>query len=358
MAGSRALGVGIVGLSAGGGWAAGAHAAAIDAVDGLELRGLVGSSAGATAAAVAKYGVPGADSVEELAARDDIDLVAVVVKTPLHRELLLPAIQAGSSVFTEWPVARNLAEAEELAAATAGVRSFAGLQGRSAPGIRYLRDLVADGYVGAVRSTDLVAAAGGWGGQTALGREWLLDVELGATMLTISFGHSLDCVTTVLGGFDRLTATTATQRREATVAETGATVPVTAEDQVAVVGTLGSGAVASLHMRGGTDHGTAFRWEVHGTEGDLVITLAGGGLHFGNVVVHGARGAEELAELPVPDAYDEFPQLRGQPAHAVAHAYARIRDDLVTGSTTAPSFAEALELHRVLDGIQRGGLGG
>ena len=57
--------VGIVGLSASGGWAADAHVEALAAVDGFELRALSTTSAGSAQAAADKFDVPLAfDSVE------------------------------------------------------------------------------------------------------------------------------------------------------------------------------------------------------------------------------------------------------------------------------------------------------
>src|SRR3989454_75809 len=54
------MGVGIVGLSATQGWAAGAHAPALAALDGIELRALMASSASTGRVAGAVHGVPAA----------------------------------------------------------------------------------------------------------------------------------------------------------------------------------------------------------------------------------------------------------------------------------------------------------
>src|SRR3954451_23056528 len=90
------IGVGIIGLSASGGWAAQAHLPALAAVSGYEVRALSASSPASAKAAGEKYGIPLAfGSTEELAWRDEVDLVVVTVKVPHHRELILPALQAG-----------------------------------------------------------------------------------------------------------------------------------------------------------------------------------------------------------------------------------------------------------------------
>src|SRR5687768_7426990 len=138
--------VGIVGLSASGGWAARAHVPALAAVEGLELRGLTASSAASARAASDAFGVPAYPSVRELA--QAVDLVLVAVKVPRHRELILPALELGVPVLSEWPLGLDLREAEELERAARGTRTFVGLQGRSSPTFRWLADLVADGSIG------------------------------------------------------------------------------------------------------------------------------------------------------------------------------------------------------------------
>jgi len=346
------IGVGIVGLSATAGWAAGAHLPAMQAAGGLELRGLVGSSAASARAAGAAHGVPGFASVEELAARADIDLVVVAVKVPRHRELILPALAAGVPVLSEWPLALDLAEAEELQRAAGATRTFIGLQGRSAPAWRHAAALVADGYVGTVLSATVVAASAGWGGPASERMLYTLDKRNGATMLTIGFGHALDCVALVLGELEELTATTATRRPQVPLADTGELVPMTAEDQLAVSGTLAGGAVLSAHYRGALLSGPGFSLVIDGTEGTLEVT-APSHPNVNPVTVRGSRGTAPLAELPLPAGADAFPQLAHERIHALAHAYAAIRDDLVDGTASAPDFAHAVRRHRVLDAITR-----
>jgi predicted dehydrogenase len=48
---------------------------------------------------------------EELVMQPDIDVVAVTVKVPHHRELVSAALAAGKAVYCEWPLGRDLHEA-------------------------------------------------------------------------------------------------------------------------------------------------------------------------------------------------------------------------------------------------------
>jgi predicted dehydrogenase len=355
------VGVGIIGLSARGGWAARAHLPALEALnDKFELRALSASSVESARDAGAKYGVSLAfGSADDLVARDEVDLVVVTVKVPHHRKLVEAALRAGKDVLCEWPLANGLTEAEALAdlATSAGVRAFTGLQARANPALRYLRDLVAQGYVGEVLSTSMIASGGTWGPTYSPGGEYLLDRDNGATMLTIPFGHTIDALSMALGEFTEVTATTGVRRPYVTNSVTGESAAMTAADQVAITGVLDSGAVATVHYRGGTSRGTGFHWEINGTEGDLVVTAPSGHLQLVPLTLRGARGTDTgLTDLTVPAAYEKVPALAGrsdQPSYAVAHAYEALFEDLVTGTHTVPDFPHAVRHHRFLDGVER-----
>ncbi|SER01231.1 Predicted dehydrogenase [Lentzea xinjiangensis] len=348
----KPIGVGIVGLSAAGGWAAGSHLPALAAVDGIELRALAASSEASARAAGAAYGVPAHTSVEALAADAGVDLVVVAVKVPRHRELVLPALEARVPVLSEWPLAVDLREAEEMLRAAGTTRTFVGLQGRSSPTFRWLADLVSQGYVGEVLSVTVVASSTEWGSPVSRRGVYTLDRALGATMLTIAFAPAIDLVSMVVGEIRDVVATTATRRRQVPLEDTGQLVPMTAEDQIAISGTVPGGAVLSAHHRGGAVHGAGFSMVIDGTEGALEVSGAEFP-HIGPVVVRGARGRGRLAELALPDGYDRYPALAGTVVHTLTHAYAAIRDDLVHGTAVAPDFAHAVRRHRLLDAITR-----
>jgi predicted dehydrogenase len=184
---------------------------------------------------------------------------------------------AGKHVYCEWPLGNGLAEAEELAAVARakGVLRVIGTQARVAPEIEYLKQLIADGFVGEVLSTTLIARGGGWGGVIPQKKDnaYLLDKAGGATMLTIPAGHTLAALTDVLGKFADVSSVLATRRTTALVADTGETLPVFAPDQVLVSGVLTNGASVSIHYRGGMARdGDGLLWEINGTKGDIGVS--------------------------------------------------------------------------------------
>jgi len=353
---SGRIGVGIVGLSASGGWALRAHVPALQAIPRYEIRGLTASSLSSAAAAAQKFGVPWfSDDPRALAARDDIDLIVISVKVPEHFRLLDAVMVPGKVVYCEWPLGNGLEEAAQITAEAhrRGVRAFTGLQARSAPPVRYLHDLIADGYVGKVLSSTLVASGRSWGGQTQPGGEYLLDVRNGANMLTIPAGHTLDAVCMVLGDLDEISASTAVRRPVAKMAGSDVTLPMTAADQVCVTGVVGDGAVFNMHFRGGMSRGVNFLWEINGTEGDISITGENGHLQFGHVTLRGGRGEErQLQDLPVPEKYRRLDLDPTGMGYCVGHAYLGLLDALEGRESSVPTFADALRSHERLRMIE------
>uniref|UniRef100_UPI0015F0CB56 Gfo/Idh/MocA family oxidoreductase n=1 Tax=Pseudonocardia pini TaxID=2758030 RepID=UPI0015F0CB56 len=108
------IGVGVVGLSAGRGWAATAHLPALRALPELfSVRASSASSPESGRAGAEAHGVPHACAdVRELAEHPEVDLVVVTVKVPEHERLVGDALAAGKAVLCEWPLGNGTAEAE------------------------------------------------------------------------------------------------------------------------------------------------------------------------------------------------------------------------------------------------------
>jgi predicted dehydrogenase len=349
--------VGIIGANPDRGWAAQAHIPALTSLsDDFEITALSTSRRDSAAAASARFGVPVAfDNHQELVNSPEVDVVAVTVKVPYHLELATAALEAGKAVYCEWPLGNGLKEAETLAALaqSKGVLAVAGLQARSAPPVAYVRDLIGQGYIGDVLSTTLIGSGMGWGPTVEPFNAYTYDKTNGATMLSIALGHAADALCHCLGEVRELSATMTVRRKTFTIAKTGESRPVTADDQVCVSGLLVSGAALSIHYRGGFSRGTNLLWEVNGTEGDLQLIAAGGQAQIFEMEVRGGNGAQPSLEiLPVPEQYRWSPLQVPGPSTNVAQAYARFARDYREGTHLCPTFEDAVTRHRMLDAIE------
>ena len=359
MPGSK-LGVGIVGVNPAWGWAATAHIPALRALSNYyEIRALSASSPEAARAAGEAFGVAAVFSHhDEMVEQPDVDVVSVTVKVPHHRELVSAALAAGKAVYCEWPLGRDLDDARAMAALAAelGLRTVVGLQARQAPAIEFVRELLSNGYVGEVLSTTMIGVSVA-GDVVVQPNVYMLDANNGANLLTVAVGHSLDSLNYVLGEFVELSALSAIRRPLITAEKTREQIVKTAADQIAVIGTLASGVTASIHVREAVAGGFGLVWEINGTEGTLRITAEAALPEIFPLMVAGARGGGEPAELAVPAAlmqkWPALASLEGTPAYNVGRAYAAFAADIANGTHTVPDFADAVRRHEVIAAIER-----
>jgi predicted dehydrogenase len=240
-------------------------------------------------------------------------------------------------------------------AAQARVRTVVGLQGRQAPAVEFVADLLRDGYVGDVLSTTMIGLSIA-GDSVVRANEYMLDNANGANLLTIAVGHSLDTLNYVLGEFADLSAVSDLRRPSITIEETGQEVVKTAPDQIAVIGSLGSGTTSSIHVREAVAGGTGFLWEINGTEGTLRISADAPFPGIVPLTVAGAHGRNEPVELSVPEAltnkWPALTSLQGTPAFNVGRTYAAFAQDIETGKHTVADFADAVRRHKVISAIE------
>lgn len=349
----KKLRIGVVGASTGGGWAHNAHMPALAAIPEIEVAAIATTSAESAARSAAHYGVArGFSNLADLL-RSDVELVAVSVKAPDHAHISEEVLRAGKHLFVEWPMGANRAQSARLAelADQHSVRGFVGLQARVSPAVRHASDLIADGYLGRIHSVSIQAAYPFWGSPVT--SSYSANRTSGATILTIPGGHGLDLMRMLAGEATSVNARTSHLRSEVRVADTGETVPMTAPDQFAAVGTLESGAVFSTHFDGMALTGLSFRMALHGDCGELVISGPGmpeiAPLELSGTRVKGASPEPIAIPQPIP----EPPFAPAHPAYNEYLLWKQIAEDLTGDTAEAPSLQSGLATRTLLDAIER-----
>ena len=109
------------------------------------------------AAAAERFGWARADTDwRRVVERDDIDLVDVCAPGDSHAEIAIAALEAGKHVLCEKPLANTVAEAEAMAGAAAEAAAAASARWSASPTAasrrsRWRAQLIADGRLGAIR---------------------------------------------------------------------------------------------------------------------------------------------------------------------------------------------------------------
>ena len=352
--------VGIVGATVtpgGSGWGANAHVPALQALSGYELKAVCTAHEETAKASAEAFGAELAfHDMHEMVAHPDIDLIAVVVRVPLHQQLVMAAIEANKPVCCEWPLGAHLAEATEMAnrAKAAGLPTLVGLQAQSDPAVMYARDLVANGEIGDIVTVNLRVMVGAIT-ERGDGRIWQGVRANGANPMTIPGGHSIDALCYILGEFAEVGARVTTRIEVWKHAVTGEDFPVDAPDTVTAAGVLKSGAEVSYQVASVPYNASGTSMEIYGRKGTLVLTSKS--VNIGPSQLHLAIGSEKMAEIAPPDSYLLIPaDMAAGPGRNVGQAYARFADAMKSGQSgtaDAPDFNGAVVRHALIDAMER-----
>lgn len=351
--GSGKIRVGVVGL---GHWSEYGHVPSLKLLPEYELTAVYSRSQEKAASLVARHGFKyAAASLQELVSHPEVDLVLVLTPAFQHEEGIRAAIAAGKDVYCEWPLTPSTALSSELLALAgkAGVRTIVGLQRRLNPGYRYVRDLLDQGEIGEVRSVRLHVSVEYFQRERPASLYYTIPEENFSSLLSIYGGHFLDALFSTMTGYPQnLSAVTVNQFKEVTLVETGETLPHTSPDQVVLAGTFANGAVLSVHLEAGKRNNFGVQIDITGSKGDLKISnTTSFGDTFNRIEI--ARGdAQPLTTLAIPAEYEWVPEGElGASVVELANLYSAYAGDVKTGSTLAPTFADALRTHELIEHI-------
>ncbi|KAI9149095.1 transcription co-repressor GAL80 [Paramyrothecium foliicola] len=369
--------VALIGLSSSAttAWASSAHLPYLLSARGksrYEIVALCNSSVESAQSAVKAYGLSAETRTygdpEALANDPDIDLVVDSTRVDVHYPTILPSVKAGKNVYVEWPLADNVAHAQELTdlANKSGSRTIVGVQGRLSPPVAKLRELLQQGRIGKVLSSQF-RGFGGTNDRERLpsGLKYFLDPAIGGNIFTIGYGHPFDQVQHVLGDFERLDGRLHLQRPDGRVFDSKTkevieTVASGVPDLFITTGSLAASDVAQkgapvlMYFRRGAPFPgePALIWSINGEKGEIRLTAqAGTALHAsaysGPVIieVHDFESDKvEQVEWKWADWQEELPVV-GRSVAAVYDAYADGRTDGLA------SFEDALRRHQQLGGL-------
>ena len=157
-----------------------------------------------------RHGVPRwHDDADAIIGAPDIDAVYIATLTDTHHDYTLRCANARKPVYVEKPMAMHHAQCVEMIGAckAAGVPLWVGYYRRALPRFVAVRDLIADGAIGAVRTTltrqlsrlpspDVLATS-----------PWrIVPEQSGGGFFFESVGHTLDILDFLLGPIERVRA--------------------------------------------------------------------------------------------------------------------------------------------------------
>ncbi|WP_116452966.1 Gfo/Idh/MocA family protein [Blastococcus litoris] len=340
-----------------------------------ELTVLAGRDAARVAAAAGTLGWSSTETDwHRVIERDDVDLVDVCTPGDTHAEIAIAALEAGKHVLCEKPLANSVAEAEAMAeaaakAATRGVRSMVGFTYRRVPAIALARKLVADGRLGDIRHVRAQYLQD-WIADPAAPMSWRLEKDkAGSGALGDIGAHIVDLTQYITGqqltGVSAMLETFVTERplpaSAGSLSGVGGegTGTVTVDDAAVFLGRFTGGALGVFEAtRFALGRKNGIRIEINGSAGSLAFDFEDMNvLEF----FDGSEPAETAGFRRVIVTEPEHPYVAAWwPAgHGLGyeHGFTHQVVDLVTAiaenTDPAPSFADGLQVQRVLDAVER-----
>jgi len=338
-----------------------------------EMRLLVGRDAGATAAAAERWGwAESATDWRAVLERDDIDAVDIVTPGDSHAEIAIAALEAGKHVLCEKPLANSVDEARSMADAAAhaarrGVFAMVGFTYRRVPAATLARDLVAAGRIGEVRQVR-ASYLQDWLADAESPMTWRLDsARAGSGALGDIGAHAIDLaqfitgqsIAAVSGTLQTLVAQRPLLAESVGLSGTASSERglVTVDDVALFTARFDSGVLGSFEAsRFASGRKNALRVEVSGSSGAIAFDLEDlNALQFFDATADPAtqgftRVLVTEPQHPYIDAWWPAGHMLGY-EHGFSHQAKDFVEAVVAGEQPTPSFADGLQVQRVLESV-------
>ncbi len=243
-----------------------------------EIVAVCGRGAGRARQVAEQYGIPAwyAD-LDQMLAETDADAVINLTPIQRHTETTLAALAAGKHVYSEKPVATSLADARRIRdeAARRELILVCAPSVLLFPQVRFARELVASGKIGAVYA----ALGRGYGGippWTGYPSDPSPFFARGGGPLADMGVYPLHAITGILGSAKRVSAFAAQAQSAFVVDEgpfAGTRVPIEVEDNWHLLLDFGEGRLASVTANNVARDSRAPQMELFGLNGTVSVNL-------------------------------------------------------------------------------------
>ncbi|MFC7019178.1 MULTISPECIES: Gfo/Idh/MocA family protein [Haloarcula] len=288
---------------------------------------------------------------------DDVDVFYNLGPNHVHAEPSIAALEAGTPVFCEKPLAPTLEPAEKMADAAreADVPAGIAFNYRFVPAIQYAKGLIDDGQLGEIRHfrgrylqdwlTDPEAP---W--------SWRNDAEMAGSGALGDLGaHTVDLTRFLVGDVDRLSGHLRAFVDERPTEDGSETRPVTVDDAYSAQVEFENGVMGTLEAsRFANGHKNDHTIEIEGTKGSLRFSLER--LNELELLREDGRGFETVL---VTDESDPYVDHWWPPGHVIGWEHTFVHENYEFLSAVAadgqyePSFEDGLAVQRVLDAVER-----
>jgi predicted dehydrogenase len=298
-----------------------------------------------------------------LIARNDIDAVDICAPNNMHAEIAIAAAEAGKMILCEKPMARNLAEAQQMAETVekAGIKNTVWYNYRRLPAVTLSKQIIDSGKLGKIfhyRANFLqdwtINANLPQGGEGL----WRLDVaDAGSGVTGDLLGHCIDTAIWLNGSIKDVSAVTETFVKERMHQLTGQVQKVGIDDACIFHCHFENGSLGLFEStRYARGHKALYTFEINGEHASIRWDL-----HdlnklefFDHADQSNVRGWRTIHVTDGDHPYMNrwwVPGLSIGYEHSFVHQAADFLKSLETGEPCSPTFKEALETEKVCQAV-------
>jgi predicted dehydrogenase len=230
-----------------------------------------------------------------LIAREDLDAVFIGTWPYMHAEMSIAALEAGKHVFCQARMARTAAESHTMLEAAQRYPDRIAMlcpPPNGMKGDRFIRKLIAEGYLGEPREVHAWGLSAG-NADPGAPLHWRQDFDLQGYN-TLTLGMWVEVIHRWMGLHTRVAAVVKTHTPERTDPATGQRKAVRVGESVSIAAELANGALGSYRFSGVARHAPHSAIHLYGCEGSLFYDLDT------DEIRGGRSGDAEAAPLPIP----------------------------------------------------------
>lgn len=300
---------------------------------------------------------------KNIIARDDIDAVDICTPNNMHAEIAIAAAEAGKMILCEKPLARTLAEAQQMVDAIekAGVNNTVWYNYRRIPAVTLAKQIIDSGKLGRIfhyRANFLqdwtINPELPQGGEAL----WRLDADAAGSGVTGDLlAHCIDTAMWLNGGIVDVSAVTETFIKERMHQDSGKVQKVSIDDACIFHCHFENGALGLFEStRYARGHKALYTFEINGEHASIRWDLHDLNRldyfdHADDSIVRGWR------TIHVTDGDQPYmnkwwvPGLSIGYEHSFVHQVADFLKSLETGEACAPTFKDAFETQKVCEAV-------
>lgn len=318
------------------------------------------------------------DDWRSLLEREDVDVIDVLTPGDSHEQIVVAALEAGKHVICEKPLSTDVESAQRMnqaaeAAAARGVRSMVGFNYRHVPALALARQYVQEGRLGTIRHVraqylqDFIV-------DDSFPLTWRLQKDrAGAGALGDIGSHIIDAAQFVSGQYlhevsgtletfvrQRPVESAQDDRKNSLAARGGGELgEVTVDDAALFMGRGDDGALMSFEAtRMAAGRKNAMRLEVNGSSGSVAFDFESmNELWFHDHELPSQDSGFRRILVTEPEHHrleNWWPAGHGLGYdHTFVHELQEFLDAVADERNPSPSFAEGLQIQRVVEAVQR-----